>query len=664
MPYGSDISAGGDYREIAFSLSNPQSASSLYTLTDYAYDIAINGQPFFMQTSDQSPYRRATAQYRKEQYDQTREAGEQSLTGWWFRSQSSFHLGQGIKYFEPAQDESLRFQYTESKGLDVWTKGQATLLRESTPGHNTTGDLHTNLRPFQYMRSIRWTTSGITYDGTLVHDEYDVDKIKVNDPTNPVHFIDYNAGVNDKVYAICDDGTTAYWVTNDSVGGKLQVWKKALSLDSSSAGTLMFDKPGITVANAVFEHVKGRLVLCVNNKIYELTTSSTILPTEIYTNPEPAYSFTAITESGNAIYVSGYNGIQSTIIKFTLETDGGMPTLAFATTAAEMPAGEIIYKIYQYLGYMLIGTSRGIRLGTVGSDGNITYGKLVVETSQPCYDFAARGPYVWCATGVETSPGVIRISLGDVVDTLVPAYSFDVYHPTTTGKVTTSCAFFGDTDRLCFTTKKSGAVDGFIYSEAATNKISSGYLQTGYIRYNTLEDKIFKFISPRIDTTDGAFTVQSVGEDGSEYNIGGYAQGAQSSELGIPYPSGTHQYLGFKFTLNRSSSNSANGPLFTGYQLKALPAVLRQRLIQYPLMCYDRESDSMNNEVGYDGRAFDRLSTLEDIENFGDTIRVQDFRTGESYIGLIEEMDFRNVTSTDKRFSGFGGILLVTVRTV
>jgi hypothetical protein len=662
MPYGSDISQGGDYSEIAFSLSNPQTAASLYTLTDYAYDVAINGQPFFMQTGDATPYRRATAQYRKEQYDQTREAGEQSLTGWWFRSQSSFHLGQGIKYFEPAQDESLRFQYTESKGLDVWTKGQATLLRDTTQGHQTTGDLHTNLRPFQYLRSIRWTTSGITYDGVLLHDEYDVDKIDSNG--NVVHFIDYNAGINDKVYAICDDGTTAYWITNDSIGGKLQVWKKALSLDSTSSGTLMFDKPGITVTNAVIEHVKGRLVMCVNNKIYEITPSTTTLPTEIYTNPEPAYSFTSITESGSAIYVSGYNGIQSTIVKFILESDGGMPTLAFATTAAEMPSGEIIYKIYQYLGFVFIGTSRGIRLASINADSSLNYGRLVVETDQPCYDFAPRGAYVWCATGVETSPGTIRLSIGDVVGTLAPAYAYDVYYPSETNKVTTACAFFGDTNRLCFTTKKTGATDGYAYYEHATNKVTSGYLQTGYIRYNTLEDKIFKFISPRVDTTNGAFTVSSIGEDGAEYNIGGYAQNVLASELGVPYPTGTHQYLGFKFTLNRSSSDSTKGPLFTGYQLKALPAVLRQRLIQYPLMCYDRESDSLNNEVGYDGRAFDRLTLLEEIENAGDTIRVQDFRTGESYIGLIEEMDFRNVTSVDKRFSGFGGVLLVTVRTV
>jgi hypothetical protein len=125
-----DITEGGEYFNIAFPLSNP-AASVSYQPSDFGYDVAINTQPFFMSTSDETPYRRVTAQYRKQQFDQTREAGEQSLTGWWFRSQSSFHLGAGIKYFEPAQDESLRFQFTESKGLDVWTKGQVTLLNDT-----------------------------------------------------------------------------------------------------------------------------------------------------------------------------------------------------------------------------------------------------------------------------------------------------------------------------------------------------------------------------------------------------------------------------------------------------------------------------------------------------------------------------------------------------
>ena len=161
-PYGDDITEA-----IPYGLSNP-AVSDIYTLTDQSYDVAIAGQPFFLAASDETPYRRVTAQYRKQQYDQTREAGEQSLTGWWFRSQSSFHLGQGIKYFEPAQDESLRFQYTESKGCNVWEKGQVTLLNDVDATHATTAVLNTNLRPQQFLRSIQWqqlkNTGATTYN--------------------------------------------------------------------------------------------------------------------------------------------------------------------------------------------------------------------------------------------------------------------------------------------------------------------------------------------------------------------------------------------------------------------------------------------------------------------------------------------------------------------
>ncbi len=45
MPYGDDITEG-----IPFVLSNPEGAT--YTASGYAYDVAINGLPFFIAASD------------------------------------------------------------------------------------------------------------------------------------------------------------------------------------------------------------------------------------------------------------------------------------------------------------------------------------------------------------------------------------------------------------------------------------------------------------------------------------------------------------------------------------------------------------------------------------------------------------------------------------
>jgi hypothetical protein len=735
MPYGDDITEG-----LVYSLSNP-AGSTNYSATGEAYDIAIAGLPFFLLNSDDSPYRRVTAQYRKQQIDQSREPGEQTLTGWWLRSQSSFHYGQGIKFFEPIQDESLRFQYTESKGIDVWTKGQATLLNSCDSQHVTTGGIQTNGRPWQYSRSIQWEKDSNTYNGILLSDEYDVDKIfpaitvsitnkaltsdvatlttstahglstgmqiTISDvdatfngeyritsvPTTTtftyakvaadvpsaavspagtgvadvIHFIDYISGTDYPVHAICDDGVYAFWVTNVLNAGtpRLRVYKKLLTDDSSVSPTLMFSDNGITVTNAVMEYTKERIVMCVNDKVYEFSTTASAMPTAVYSHNDVDHIFTSITSSGAAIYISGYSGIQSRIYKFTLSTAGVMPTLTSAITAAELPVGEIVFKIAYYLGNMAIGTSQGMRMADASQlDGSITYGALIFESEQPVYDFAFRDRYIWAASGVDGQVGVTRVDMGQPLGNLQFPYAWDLYDPADTlGHHTTTCAFLGDTNRLTFCNAGNGS-DGTIYVQSASTLMLQGTIRTGYVRYNTLELKIYKLMQARVDTTNGGIGIDSIDYADNSYRIGTFAQGAAVPEVNINYPQASQEYLGFQFTLTRSDTDSSKGPLFTGYQIKALPAIPRQRLIQYPLSCFDHESDHFGVEVGYEGSAYVRMSQLENIENIGDTIRVEDFRTGESYIGLIEEMSFINATPSDKRFSGYGGTLLVTIRTV
>jgi hypothetical protein len=733
VAYGDDITEG-----IPYTLSNP-AGSTNFQATGVSYDIAINGLPFFLAASDDSPYRRVTAQYRKQQYDQTREAGEQSLTGWWFRSQSSFHLGQGIKYFEPAQDESLRFQYTESKGLDVWTKGQVTLIYDTDQGHNTTAVIEANGKPGQHLRSIKWTKSGNTYDGCLLMDGYDIDKVYptitasvtnkaltsnvatlttaaahgfaagmtvevsgvdatfngsytittvptsttftyaktasnvASTPVSPAgtafsnqtHFQDYASAGSYKVYALCDDGVYAYWIAliDDSGTDKTAMYKKLLNDDDTVAATEMFKTTSIIVENAVMEFTKERIVACINNKVFEISTTATALPTAVYTHPVDDFTYTSITSSGAAIYVTGYSGSQSNIQKFTLASNGTMPTLTSAITAAEMPSGERVFKIYYYLGYMMIGTDKGLRVAAVSDDGSLAYGPLVFESEQPVYDFAARDRYVWCATNVDGEPGTTRVDLGTQIAPLIFPYAWDTYYAGVTGRQTTACAFVNGTDRLAFTTNYD-TTSGYVYIESASRLVASGELRTGYVRYNTLEGKLFKLLNPRIDTANGGMSIYSIDSNDNEFLIGAIAQQGVVQEIGIPYPVGAQEYLGFKFTLTRSSTDNTKGPLFTGYQLKSLPAVPRQRLIQYPLFCFDHESDKFGVEVGYEGSSWDRMQQLEAVENAGDSIRIEDFRTGESFIGLIEEMDFINKTPQDKKFSGFGGLLVVTIRSV
>jgi hypothetical protein len=732
MPYGDDITEG-----LPFPLSNPNSVKT-YTVTGAAYDLSVNGLPFFVYATDETPYRRQTAEYRKQQVDQSTEPGEQTLTGWWLRSQSSFHNGTGINFYDPSSGEEVAYRFNDSKGVNVWNKGNATLLNSCIENHVTTGAIASNGRPFQFLRSIQFNNT----PAALLHDEYDVDKVynpitySINNKaltsnvatltttvnhtyvvgtqvtisgvdatfngeysitavtsntfsyaktaTNvtstavtPVgtasstvtHFIDYNSGSDRPVHAICDDGTTAYWVTNRLQGGnqRLTVLKKALTGSSATANTEMFHSTSIEVNNATIEYIKDRLVMAANNVVYEFSPASVAMPSALYTHPSSTHVYTSITASGPAIYLAGYNGIQSTIQKFTLTTTtGDMPVLTSAITAAEMPTGERIFKIFYYLGKMLIGTDKGIRVATISDqDGSIIYGPLIVETTQPCYDFTARDRYVWCATSVNGEPGVIRIDLEQEIKPFRFAYANDIYYPTgDTTHPTTACAFLNGTDDLVFSTAYASGADGHVYRENPSALMESGYITTGKIRYATLEPKVFKIVKALVDNTNGGLTIESIDTAGFPRTIGNFAQGDFVPEVNVSYPVGAQEFMSFKFTITRSSTNSALGPIFDGYQLKSLPAVPRQRIIQFPLACYDNEKDRYNVQTGHEGSAYQRLGDLETLENIGDSIRIDDFRTGESLIALIESISFVNQTSGDKRFSGFGGIVYLTIRSL
>ena len=745
-----DITEGRSTRAIAVDIG--LNAQSIWQNTGNSFDCAIAGIPFLVAIKDERPYERATAPFRKQQFDSQRDPGEQSLSTWWLRSQSSFHAGEGILYYDPLANPysttiaSNSYRVKASYGVDIWTPGQVTLLHDTTKGHITTAPLYTDGRSAQTIRSITWNNTS----GYLFHDGYDVDRISASGTVD--QWIDYNAGTDDPVFAICDDGTYAYWVTNDTKGGKLDVRKKELSAAATSASTSMFTKTGTTVTRAAMEYVKQRIVMAVNNVIYEVQTnaSTSTSMTTVYTHPNTGYTYTSITESGTAIYVAGFNGVQSSIYKFTLDsTTGAMPTLTSAITAAELPVGEKVYKIYEYLGYLCIGTSKGIRVASIGADGSITYGPLIVETSQPCYDFAARDRFIWCATGVDGEPGVIRIDLSNEIDSLRFAYAHDIHYDLYTLNVphiTTACAFIGSTAQLAFSiaavavgtqitnkalsggvvtlatssahnlnqgdivwiegvgspfdsgtpytgetvvstptattftytsastaTVASTAVStssaivkvvGNVYNEHATNLREDGYIETGLIRYNTLEPKNFKRVISRGNFDHGSLTIQVRDINGVLYDLITYDALIGSPEVTITQPQGAQDAIGLRFVIARDAESTTQGPAFKGYQLKAVPATPRSRLISIPLMNFDTETDKYNSTIGYEGRAIERLAALENAESAGDVVTWQDFRTGELAQCLIEEVKFVDTTPPDKRLTGYGGIITLTIRTV
>lgn len=728
-------------------IGQPSNSGSTYVNTSNNYDCAIAGLPFFLGIDKEHPYKRETAQYRKQQIDQQKEPGEQTLTGWWLRSQSSFHYGAGIRYEEPIEGETVGYRFNKSAGVDVFNIGRVTLLPDVT--QNTSITVGTGVVPIMVGGTdaaginLYLTATGSTLQRT----------------TSSGGTTTLTWGGSGNIIALAQDGAN-YYVLNAT-----GIYKGPLT--GATSGTLIFTNPSFlgTVTTGVLGWVKQRLIAGINGGLFQvdgitsfnvsatyvdgafngqITTASahnfvvgsevtlssvgspyngtftvTAVPSTtqftifinnaavsnnasatgtvqlasnnnlpIYVHPNPSWKWTAICEGPNNIYVSGYAGSYSSIFRLALDTTtGAIPLLTRALEAAIMPTGEQIYCMGAYLGkFIVIGTNKGIRIGTIDtsgfvSNGYITYGPLIVITNGydpasgtvlnglPCRSltFNDRFAYVTVSNYIDNgdgtySSGLIKIDLSRDFGTLQMGWATHLRVPSTADAV--AVCVMGQTNQLVI-----GVTGVGIYQQANT-LVANGYLQTGQIRYFTLEDKHFELVKLRETLPmQGKLKLTSILADGSATDIitvdNGFDFTQDVSGLDQAADVIPQESIALKFTLY-----SASGQLvgqedsFNGYQLKALPAVHRERIYTIPLMCYDFESDRYNMTTGYDGRAMERLTALEETESNGDVIILQDFTNNETIRGVIESISFSRETPPDRRFSGFGGVISLQFRTV
>ena len=654
---GRDITEGRSTRAIAVDVG--VGTGNIWQNTGNSYDVAIAGIPFFLAVNDQRPYERATAPFRKQQFDSQRDPGEQSLTGWWLRSQSSFHAGEGIDFYDPLSNPysttlaSNSYRYNNSLAVDTLEiPGQVSLLRRAVKTQNTTA-----------AASIQSVTVS-NADRILLRDGA---VLKITDGTTSA-MTTISAGVATTIYASANDGLNAFYIDAAHIVSVPLAGGSTSAVRNVSA-----------VTTAAMGYVKQRLVVGINNKLYEMPTTGGggALPSPVYTHPNTSWVWTSIAEGGSAIYAAGYSGSNSAIYKFILDNTGAMPTLTSGIIAAIVPDGEIIHNIYVHLmSYIAMGTNKGVRIGTIdNTNGNITYGPLLIHTEQPVRGFAAHNSYIYASTSFAaadegaTYPGVYAIDLSNEIDNLRFAYSTHVYaDDLTTGTILDVC-HLGRTNQLAFivasnTSSVTTTADLGLYVQSASELYPSGWVQTGYIRYNTLEQKNFKRVVGRGDFSKGSMSIAARDLLGNLFDVNSYDAAIGSPESAITQPIGAQDALGLRFTLYRDSTTTSSGPVFKGYQLKAVPASPRERIIKVPLMNYDTETDKYNQIVGYEGRAYTRLASLEDAEASGDIVTWQDFRTGEIQQCLIEEVLFTDITPPDKKLTGFGGIVSLTIRTV
>jgi len=711
------------------------SAGTTYINTANSYDVAIGGLPFFLGITEKYPYKRETAPYRKQQIDQQREPGEQTLTGWWLRSQSSFHYGAGIKFEEPIQGETVPYRFNKSAGVEVFNVGKMTLLPDVELGVAASN-----------APQIEGATDSNGVDIILQADGSTLKRITAIGTSTTLTW-----GGSGNILALANDGVN-YYVANAT-----GIYKGPLT--GASSGTSIFTHPASvgTVTAVKMAWAKQRLIAGINNYLFEvvpitsytvtgagLATNIATLKTSvahnfavgsqvtvasisaayngtyvvtaipsatefsyyrpnadvafagslsgtavlttnndlpIYAHPNSTWIWTGICEGPNAVYAAGYSGDSSTVYRLSLDTTGNVPLLNKAVTAADMPKGEFITALGAYIGkYMVFGTNKGVRVGQIDtsgfvSSGYITYGPLTVVTNgynpafgttlngSPVKSIAFNDRYAYCTVtnyidnGDGTySSGLVKLDLSRQISENLVAYATNLRVPSTAEA--SAVTIWGRSNKLAI------GVTGVGTYIQSNNLCASGYIQTGQIRYLTLEDKHFKLVKINVENPiPGQIGISTVAEDGDVTSIITVDAGFDFSQDISTNIQTEQAALGLRISLYANTGLSA-GPVFTGYQLKALPAVHRQRVITIPLMNYDFEGDRYNMPVGYEGRASERINALEGLEEPGNVVTFQDFTNKETVQGVIESVQFIRMTPPERRFTGFGGICYVEFRTV
>lgn len=633
--------------------------STHFTRSDIAFDYAIGGIPFIGGESLRGSYfrrvyQRSFSPIRKDQFDNQQVPGEQSIWGWWLRSQSDFSLGAGLQFLDTTQDSTLAHRYYYSEGLDTLSvPGQVSPVRTTDPFYSGTGPLK--------LRTVMSSVSPTVADGALI---LDVGARTVHAQSYGISAVNYSmpGGLTGVANTFTDDGTNYYFA--DKTG----IYKGSI-FASGTPATKIWNVPS-TSGNYVLSWVKGRLVAGLDNSIYELVGGTPpTLPTPKFTHQNPSYVFTDISETGTAILVSGNAGNSiSQIHKFTLDSGGAMPVLTSGIVAATMPYGESILSMYAYIGYFVgIGTNQGFRVGVIDTTGNLTYGPLVVQDANNVGVQAIGGYDRFLFIGnqgntmipqqgwvnppeASTVDMLIRVDMSTLTSTNSQPFANDVNSSpfAANGNPVNSIINIGDKNIVPAITKHTPgllcwAVGGQSYVTRANNLngqlTTNGFIYTPKIRFNTLEPKHFKYVYLRHpDIPQSATGIDLYGQNPNSglqllaKNIKGSSTLGSSSPFFIQDVGNAQEWFQFKIV--------PNGRTFNGYQLRGLPGVTRQVIIEIPLLCMDHETDRYGVLSGYDGYAFQRLSALENLTASGNIVLLQDLNYNVSNLVIVDDYKF------------------------
>jgi hypothetical protein len=611
-------------------------SNSIYSRQGREVDVAVGGIPFRLATFSELPQAIETIPVRKDQFDAENDPGEQSLTSWWRRSQASWHEGAGSLYQESSDSNVASNGFYDSEGVDVFTPGQVTLIKAMKSAAQAA---------VAYSR-VRYASGGTVgasaVGGGALHTSPDADGsyASLHAPAAKTIVDGLVAGAD--FYDIASDGSL--YEGTVAAPGAATTWPLGDTTTRLAWG-------------------KHRLWVIGGRKLWQpdLSLAGGTAQPAIFTHPNKGWNYTCLAEGPSAMYFGGHDGNSSSIQAVTLDSGGGLPTLTGAAVTATLPDGELVQEIATIAGqYIGIGTSRGFRVGVMGTGGTISYGPLLIEPTGVvrCSAIGTQGRFFLVAFDtVDNNAIAYRVDTGTQIAEGVFPYAKDI--SLGTGTITSIAAASGS--QLLATSDA-----GIVYYQSSTEYVASGYIQSGRIRFRTTEPKQFRYLNMEIQPLMGGIACELILEGGSTLPLGSVTSQGSTFEDKFSIQQGAMKYASVKLTLTPNVALTG-APVINSYLVRALPAVAPQRMITLPLLCYDQEQARSGQRYGGKGFAKDRLTAMQILEDAAETLIFQDFTdtTASGRLVVIESMRFTQTAPAQPvRAEGAGGILLLQLRTV
>ena len=426
--------------------------------------VELNNETYAVDTT---MYRRTTVPVSRQQRDNSKEPGENTLdtTGAWVRSQTDWSYGAGQLYLD--NEDSDRRRFYSSQGVDIWTKGQITLLNDT---EDTASSLTLTTEDPIIQRFVDSSTEYIylVSDSTIYY--------SANDGSS---WTTLSGSYN--VTDISSDGTYVYIAqTGANIPRKYTLGN---NVTDHGFGTLTPD---------LLQIVGGRVIGAKDNEIFELDAAGAKASSSLdYSLPLTASKWIAITAASNGIYAAANTDNTGSIYYIGVNSSDG--TLNAPTLAASLPRNETINEVIAYSGLLGLATSTGFRLALISQESSgLTIGPAI-DTGGEVFSLEADGKFMWF--GCDNAQ-VYRADLSLFTETLVPAYASDLKMSGTVSasdKVVSLVRLNNDSNPKLFLGINKGSGAGVLYREHYSgNKVATGELIAGEITWSTVVPKLLR----------------------------------------------------------------------------------------------------------------------------------------------------------------------------